>query len=81
MSSQDWPRPENARSLLFPRRTTLRSVILGLLLTGCAANQPYHLAEAPRETAVTPGVTHTAKDIYRLAFIEFDEEGGRTRDV
>ena len=75
MSSQDWPRPENARSLLFPRRTTLRSVILGLLLTGCAANQPYHLAEAPRETAVTPGVTHTAKDIYRLAFIEFDEEG------
>ena len=46
------------------------------LFAGCAANQPYHLGEAPTETAVTPPITSVAKkDIYRLGFIEFDEEG------
>lgn len=48
---------------------------LALLLAGCAANQPYHLGEAPSETAVTPGATGSARDIYRLGFIEFDEQG------
>ena len=49
---------------------------LPLALAGCAANQPYHLGEAPTETAVSPGgVTPAAKDIYRLGFIEFDEQG------
>ena len=47
----------------------------GLLMTGCAANQPYHLGEAPTETVVTPATPQTATDIYRLAFIEFDEQG------
>ncbi len=45
------------------------------LLAGCAANQAYHLGEAPGETAVAPGVPGAAKDIYRLGFIEFDEQG------
>lgn len=45
------------------------------LLAGCAANRPYHLGEAPGETAVAPGVRGAAKDIYRLGFIEFDEQG------
>jgi len=47
------------------------------LLSGCAANQPYHLGEAPTETAVSPpaGGGAAAKDIYRLGFIEFDEQG------
>lgn len=49
--------------------------VLGLVLAGCAANQPYHLGEAPTETAVTPVTSETAKDIYRLAFLEFDEQG------
>ena len=48
----------------------------GLLMTGCATNQPYHLGEAPTETVVTPTTPQTATDIYRLAFIEFDEQGG-----
>ena len=48
---------------------------VAFLLAGCAANQPYHLGEAPTETAVTPAGDATAKDIYRLGFIEFDEQG------
>jgi hypothetical protein len=48
---------------------------LALLLAGCAANQPYHLGEAPTETAVTPAGGGSVKDIYRLGFIEFDEQG------
>ena len=46
-----------------------------LILSGCAANQPYHAGEAPSETVVTPATAKTAPDIYRLAFIEFDEQG------
>ena len=49
---------------------------LAFCLVGCAANRPYHLGEAPVETVVTP--THAgggARDIYRLGFIEFDEQG------
>src|SRR6185312_16699778 len=46
-----------------------------LILSGCAANQPYHAGEAPSETVVTPATASTAPDIYRLAFIEFDEQG------
>ena len=48
---------------------------LAFLLAGCAANQPYHLGEAPTETAVTPAGSGSVKDIYRLGFIEFDEQG------
>ncbi len=48
---------------------------LALWLAGCAGNRPYHLGEAPAETAVSPGANGTAKDIYRLGFIEFDEQG------
>ena len=47
----------------------------GLYIAGCAANQPYHAGEAPTETVVTPATSKTARDIYRLAFIEFDEQG------
>ena len=47
----------------------------GVLIAGCAANQPYHAGEAPAETVVTPATPKTARDIYRLAFIEFDEQG------
>src|SRR5689334_9383489 len=39
---------------------------LAFLLAGCAANQPYHLGEAPTETAVTPAGSGSVKDIYRL---------------
>ena len=49
--------------------------VLAFLLAGCAANQPYHLGEAPTETAVTPAGSGSVKDIYRLGFIEFDEQG------
>ncbi len=48
---------------------------LTLLLSACAANQPYHRGEAPTVTAVTPANSSTARDIYRLGFIEFDEQG------
>jgi hypothetical protein len=44
-------------------------------LAGCAGNQPYHAGEAPSVTVVTPATPKTAPDIYRLAFIEFDEQG------
>ncbi|MBA3351895.1 MAG: hypothetical protein H0X40_12900 [Chthoniobacterales bacterium] len=56
------------------RRHRLINYCLCFLLAGCAANQAYHLGEAPLETAVTPAGS-TAKDIYRLGFIEFDEQG------
>jgi hypothetical protein len=49
--------------------------VLAFLLAGCAANQPYHLDEAPSETAVTAPGGGAATDIYRLGFIEFDEQG------
>jgi len=55
--------------------TGLFRCALAFLLAGCAANQPYHWGEAPAETAVTPGATGAAKDIYRLGFIELDEQG------
>ena len=48
------------------------------LLGGCAGNRAYHRGEGPAETVVTPpaaGGQTAAKDIYRLAFIEFDEQG------
>ena len=48
---------------------------LALVFAGCAANLPYHSGEAPTETAVTPAAIGSAKDIYRLGFIEFDEQG------
>lgn len=57
------------------RRIELVHLALALLLAGCAANQPYHLGEAPTETAVAPAAPGAAKDIYRLGFIEFDEQG------
>lgn len=57
------------------RLTGLFRCALAFLLAGCAANQPYHWGEAPTETAVTPAATGAAKDIYRLGFIEFDEQG------
>ncbi|MGH8091866.1 MAG: hypothetical protein ACREIF_00120 [Chthoniobacterales bacterium] len=43
--------------------------VLAFLPAGCAANQPCHPGEAPTEAA------GAAKDIYRLGFIEFDEQG------
>jgi hypothetical protein len=55
-----------------------RGFLLGAttaLIIGCAANEPYHAGEAPSETVVTPATTTTSPDIYRLAFIEFDEQG------
>lgn len=55
--------------------TSFLRFALALLLAGCAANQAYHLGEAPTETAVTAAATGAAKDIYRLGFIEFDEQG------
>lgn len=51
------------------------AVALSLMPAGCAGNRPYHKGEAPAETAVSPGANGTAKDIYRLGFIEFDEQG------
>ncbi len=51
------------------------SLILSLLLAGCAGNRAYHLGEGATETTVSPGTAHAGKDIYRLAFIEFDEQG------
>ena len=59
------------------RQTRLFLGAFVFLLSGCAANQPYHLGEAPTETAVSPpaGRGAAAKDIYRLGFIEFDEQG------
>lgn len=62
----------------YPRAVRLPGLFrcaLACLLAGCAANQPYHLGEAPSETAVRPGPTGAARDIYRLGFIEFDEQG------
>ena len=55
--------------------TGLFRCALAFLLAGCAANRPYHLGEAPSQTAVTPGAIGAEKDIYRLGFIEFDEQG------
>ena len=55
--------------------TGLFRCALAFFLAGCAANRPYHLGEAPIETAVTPGLPGAARDIYRLGFIEFDEQG------
>lgn len=49
--------------------------VVGFYIAGCAANQPYHAGEAPTETVVTPATEKTGRDIYRLAFIEFDEQG------
>ena len=49
--------------------------VFALCIAGCAANRPYHAGEAPTETVVTPATSKTARDIYRLAFIEFDEQG------
>jgi len=54
---------------------TITCCALAFFLAGCAANQPYHLGEAPTETAVTPAGNGSVKDIYRLGFIEFDEQG------
>ena len=56
-------------------RTRLFRYAAVFLLAGCAANQPYHLGEAPTETTVTPAAVDTGRDIYRLGFIEFDEQG------
>ncbi len=55
-------------------RTGVFRCALAFLLAGCAANQPYHLGEAPAETAVIPA-PGSVKDIYRLGFVEFDEQG------
>jgi hypothetical protein len=47
-----------------------------LFFSPVAANRPYHLGEAPTETAVSPpGDGAAAKDIYRVGFIVFDEQG------
>ncbi len=69
---------ERALRMNFLSRTGSVGIVrcaVAFLLAGCAANQPYHLGEAPTETAVTPAGDATAKDIYRLGFIEFDEQG------
>ena len=55
--------------------TGLLRCALAFLLAGCAGNQPYHRGKAPLETAVTPDAASAARDIYRLGFIEFDEQG------
>ncbi len=55
--------------------TRLCRCALAFLLAACAGNQPYHRGKAPIETAVTPEAGGAAKDIYRLGFIEFDEQG------
>lgn len=62
-------------SSVVKRKLRLFRCGLALLFASCAANQPYHSGEAPTETAVTPAAVGTAKDIYRLGFIEFDEQG------
>ena len=63
----------------FPRVARQTRLFLGafdVLLSGCAANQPYHLGEAPTKKCRCPASDGTAaKDIYRLGFIEFDEQG------
>jgi len=70
--------PERALRMNFLSRTDSLGIVrcaLAFLLAGCAANQPYHLGEAPAETTVTPAGSGSVKDIYRLGFIEFDEQG------
>ena len=66
-----------SRCVRTPFACAIRSLLLatGFFLAGCAANQPYHLGEAPTQTAVTPAGGGAVKDIYRLGFIEFDEQG------
>ncbi len=65
----------NSCSLLVRKIRAWLFCLFALAIVGCAANQPYHLGEAPSETVVTPATPKTARDIYRLAFIEFDEQG------
>ena len=73
-----WDSAEHAlrSTRLSPTRTiAIACCVASSFLAGCASNQPYHLGEAPTETVVTPAGGGSVKDIYRLGFIEFDEQG------